>query len=410
MSNQTFHARKKGKEWTKAKACFAEPPRVNSQKTIHLPEEIKSLLKLDEINFPTLHKGISSQDSSETEKIHKNTKSQKMFLNIVANVVIGFPFLRPKVKRKEQSPLKKKKEVVHCVPFAACQETKATNMTVLRVEPAETIEDQTFLRMEEEAKVSWCPSPQTEASASVSVPQSVCGRRIDLTMQEIFIPELELNRLLYEKDMRIHFLVQENYDLVRRAHNVKQEITHICAIKMNMEMRLSAQRMLESNAYQKVRDLERAVHTERDKAMEAETCLDREIEETSKIKTSLVQAQNQLEKSRCLWEQDESQILANHRQETYRLEGALLQVQEGGKKERFQWQLKMSRLEESLNTINQALEAMEDDNVEYVEEMMGRMRILEEIIKMEESKPKKPSLLRRFLQFFKRTRKNKPLL
>ncbi|CAB1432614.1 unnamed protein product [Pleuronectes platessa] len=120
--------------------------------------------------------------------------------------------------------------------------------------------------------------------------------------------------------------------------------------------------------------------------MEAETCLAREIEETSKIKTSLVQAQDQLEISRCLWEQEKSQILANHSQETYRLEAALLQVQEGGKKERFQWQLKMSTLEESLNTINQALEAMDEDNEECVEEMMGKMRILEEMIKVVESK------------------------
>ncbi|CAB1432615.1 unnamed protein product [Pleuronectes platessa] len=254
------------------------------------------------MNIPRLHKGISNQDRSETKKIQKKAKSQKRSLNISANVVIGFPLLRPEVKRKEQSPLNKKKEVVHCLPFAACQETKATDISVLRMEPAETTEDQTVLRkesagtiedqtvlrkesaettedqtvlgMEEEAKVSQSPSQQVEASTSQStgtqsagtaedlsaqteatalvsayVPQSVCGKGINLTTHNLFIPEQEMNRLLYEKDMRIHFLVQENYDLIGRAQNVKQEITRICGIKRNIGMRLSEQRMLESNAY-----------------------------------------------------------------------------------------------------------------------------------------------------------------
>ncbi|GLD58014.1 titin-like protein [Lates japonicus] len=123
--------------------------------------------------------------------------------------------------------------------------------------------------------------------------------------------------------------------------------------------------------------LRAALRMETNSRKEAERNLARQEEETSTIKQTLAQVKNDLENSRCQWENERSRLLADQSQEVSTLEASFRQELE---KKTSEWEEDRSRLMEEqvkvTSTLKETfLQELEKERSEWERE---RSRLLEE--------------------------------
>ncbi|MGL4990982.1 MAG: hypothetical protein ACRC57_07460 [Sarcina sp.] len=231
---------------------------------------------------------------------------------------------------------------------------------------------------------------------------------LETTQQGLIqIPELELHWLMGKKEEKISTLVREKVALLNEVEQLKEMLENQTA-KAKHELvdllaELSKKGNMERDAVLKTEKLEEALKTEKEKRKEAETCLAQQIEETSKVKAALAQADKDLENKRCQWEEDRSRLLAEQMEATSRMKAALTQAQEDLENERHQWQDEKTCLLESIRTIKKTLEEKERERIKSRGGLMERLIHLENQMEEVQKKPKKISLRKRFLQVFKKT-------
>ncbi|KAF0030959.1 hypothetical protein F2P81_017690 [Scophthalmus maximus] len=334
------------------------------------------------------------------------------------DVSFGLILLRPEMKTKERSAAQKmQNRVVSLSPSAAemgdhqrvlrrespppsPQETASTS------ESSTTRDDQSAPESETEAEVEAvkeAPAP-APAPAPSPPPAPAPGLECDASDHSFLqIPELELNRLLQEKEARIDRIVGENCDLLRQAERLRRLISDVVEDKAGLTVELSSVTKAELNSDLKVRDQETAVHAERQKTSEAESRLVGETEQVSRLAAALTRARDDLEESGRRREWDTSRLRAEGAEETSGLAAALLCVREDERRERLRWQSELFALRESLDAAKRLLEASQEETAKCTEELMERIRSLETTMEemkseAEEKKTTTASLWRRFLQ------------
>lgn len=263
-----------------------------------------------------------------------------------------------------QSAVKMEAETtVSLLPYSVTLESEAAVSTETQCE--ETDEAQSALKMEAETAVSLLPSSvPLEAEAAVSTTVSTetqsadtsvgsevdlrTGMDMDMNEQTLLqIHELELNLLMGEKEEKMDLLEKETFSLVKKAEQLRNPLTEANEEKAGFIVERSKGAKMEWDAAMKIRKLEAAIKAETEKRKEVETCLARQVEETSKVKIALAQAENDLEKSRCQWDEERSCLVAEQKLATSSLKASLIQAREDLYKQRLQWHMEMSCLLES---------------------------------------------------------------
>ncbi|GLD55026.1 titin-like protein [Lates japonicus] len=242
-----------------------------------------------------------------------------------------------------------------------------------------------FLKRPEGTTKVPVPEPQ-KVGPVVSIlkrPESTIEIRPSTPTAEPAITKPEIHQVMAQ-EYKIASLEREKLALIMEVERSKSQLSRV-ARDASEEMReLLAE--LYSNG-KKGKDAERnaeklrvALRMETNSRKEAEKNLPRQEEETSTIKQTLAQVKNDLENSRCQWENERSRLLADQRAGEGKINvgegkvttpgGAeretqpqqlLVKAQEDLDKEQLQWRQEKSGLLESLSVLKQALRDREQD-------------------------------------------------
>ncbi|GLD58035.1 titin-like protein [Lates japonicus] len=245
------------------------------------------------------------------------------------------------------------------------------------------------------------------------------------------ITKQDIHQVMAQKEYKIASLEREKLALIMEVERLKHQLGHVAREACDEMGELLAE--LYNNG-KKGKDAERnaeklraALRMETNSRKEAERNLARQEEETSTIKQTLAQVKNDLENSRCQWENERSRLLADQSQEVSTLQASFRQELE---KKTSEWEedrsrlmeeqvklcegtgktctksspvaLEKSGLLESLSVLKQALRDREQDRETSTNDLMSRVVEMENLMEEVQRQPQRRSLRKRFLHFFRR--------